>query len=141
MEAYKLNPEEWGVNVQPDSGSPANFAVYTARGEFVLEEISITCNKNTVPGDKSALNPSGITLGIPALTTRGLLEDHMDTVVDFIHRGLMLAKEIGHTCGSKLVDFKNAFHNDKNFSAKVKSLRDEVEKFSEKFPMPGCKDL
>lgn len=61
----------------------------------------------------------------------------MDTVVDFIHRGLMLAKEIG----PKLVDFKNAFHNDKNFSAKVKSLRDEVEKFSEKFPMPGCKDL
>lgn len=29
LELYKLNPEEWGVNVQPYSGSPANFAVYT----------------------------------------------------------------------------------------------------------------
>jgi len=33
LEAYNLNPEEWGVNVQPYSGSPANFAVYAAIAE------------------------------------------------------------------------------------------------------------
>ena len=32
--------------------------------------MNVSCNKNTVPGDKSALNPSGVRLGTPALTTR-----------------------------------------------------------------------
>lgn len=53
----------------------------------LLEEISIACNKNTVPGDKSAMNPGGIRLGTPALTTRGLTEDHMDQVAAFIDEG------------------------------------------------------
>lgn len=59
-----------------------------AKAEKLLESISIACNKNTTPGDKSAMNPSGIRLGTPALTTRGLNEEHIDKVVDFIHRGI-----------------------------------------------------
>lgn len=58
-----------------------------ARAEKVLEEISIACNKNTVPGDKSALNPGGIRLGTPAITTRGLKESDVDRVVEFIDQG------------------------------------------------------
>ena len=58
-----------------------------ARAERILEEISIACNKNTVPGDKSALNPGGIRLGTPALTTRGLDEAAIDKVVEFIDEG------------------------------------------------------
>jgi len=110
-----------------------------ARAEFILEEISIACNKNTVPGDKSALNPSGIRLGTPALTTRGLLESNMDDVVSFIDRGLKLSKEIAAVSGPKLVDFKSACHSDA-FLGKIKALRQEVEDYSGKFPLPGYEE-
>lgn len=40
-----------------------------AKAEKILEDVSIACNKNTVPGDQSALNPSGIRLGELVLLT------------------------------------------------------------------------
>jgi len=111
-----------------------------ARAEYILEEISIACNKNTVPGDKSALNPSGIRLGTPALTTRGFVEADMDRVVEWMDRGLKLSKEITAVSGPKLVDFKEACHSDK-FAGTIKALREEVENFSATFPLPGLGDL
>jgi glycine hydroxymethyltransferase len=111
-----------------------------ARGEKILEDITIACNKNTVPGDKSALNPSGIRLGTPALTTRGLKEQDIDKVVDFIHRGLQLSKEVVKVSGPKLVDFKRVLQEDNTFVQKVNELREEVQAFSRTFPMPGYPD-
>ncbi|GFG32869.1 hypothetical protein Cfor_06358 [Coptotermes formosanus] len=111
-----------------------------ARAEKILEDISIACNKNTVPGDKSALNPSGIRLGTPALTTRGLKEQDIDKVVDFIHRGLQLSKEVTKVSGPKLVDFKRVLKEDNTFVQKVHQLREEVEEFSRNFPLPGYPD-
>lgn len=108
-----------------------------ARAEYILEEILIACNKNTVPGDKSALNPSGIRLGTPALTTRGFTEEHIDEVVSFIDRGLKLAREIGAAAPTpKLADFKATAHKEP-FGARVAALREEVELYSERFPLPG----
>jgi glycine hydroxymethyltransferase len=51
-----------------------------ARVEAVLERANVALNKNTVPGDKSALIPGGIRVGTPALTSRGLDEEHFDQV-------------------------------------------------------------
>ncbi|XP_051176031.1 serine hydroxymethyltransferase isoform X1 [Leptopilina boulardi] len=111
-----------------------------AKGEKILEEISIACNKNTVPGDKSALNPSGIRLGTPALTTRGLKEDDIDSVVDFIDRGLKLAKEATALSGPKLVDYVKVLQTNDVIKEKITSLRSEVEKFSNQFSLPGFED-
>ncbi|HZJ73550.1 MAG TPA: serine hydroxymethyltransferase [Perlabentimonas sp.] len=53
--------------------------------ESVLELADITINKNMVPFDsRSPFQTSGIRLGTPAITTRGLKEEHMPIVVDFI---------------------------------------------------------
>ena len=45
-------------------------ALSGGKGEYILEAVGISCNKNTVPGDQSALNPSGVRFGTQALTTR-----------------------------------------------------------------------
>uniref|UniRef100_T1IRF2 Serine hydroxymethyltransferase n=1 Tax=Strigamia maritima TaxID=126957 RepID=T1IRF2_STRMM len=103
----------------------------------ILEEISIACNKNTVPGDKSALNPGGIRLGTPALTTRNLKESDIEKVVDFIDKGIKLALQIKSTSGPTLKEFKDTLNNNSQFQDNIKQLRNEVETFASNFPMPG----
>merc|ERR1712137_440464 len=108
-----------------------------AKGEKILEEIGIACNKNTVPGDKSAMNPSGIRLGTPALTTRGLKEQDIDQVVNFIDLGLQLARDISQAAGPKLADFERLLNQDETFRQRVHDIHQQVEAFAASFPMPG----
>ena len=62
------------------------------KAEQVLNKADITLNKNMVPfDDKSAFVTSGIRVGVPAITTRGMLENHMETVVELIDRSLVNA--------------------------------------------------
>lgn len=110
----------------------------------LLEEVAVACNKNTVPGDQSALNPGGIRLGTPALTTRGLKEEHMDDVADFIHRGIKLSIEIRNKgIGDKklsplqeMAEFNKLLLEPEN-AEKVKALKEEIENYAKKFFMPG----
>ena len=58
--------------------------------ENALVKAEITVNKNMVPfDDKSPFITSGIRVGTPAITTRGLVEEDMETIVEFIDRVLM----------------------------------------------------
>ena len=53
--------------------------------EKLLDAANITCNKNTIPNDpKSPFVTSGIRLGTPAVTSRGLNEEDMDQVAEAI---------------------------------------------------------
>jgi glycine hydroxymethyltransferase len=60
------------------------------KAQETLDKAHITLNKNSVPfDDKSPFVTSGIRVGVPAITTRGMKESHMQTVVDFVDRVLM----------------------------------------------------
>ncbi len=60
------------------------------KAQETLDKAHITVNKNAVPyDDKSPFITSGIRVGVPAITTRGMKEKHMQTVVDLLDKVLM----------------------------------------------------
>ena len=97
---------------------------------------SFAVNKNTCPGDKSALRPGGLRIGAPALTTRMMKTKDFEQVADFIDRGIQLGLEVQKVSGSEQKKFEEVLLGDQ-FKSRVEALRNEVEEFSIKFPMPG----
>jgi len=109
------------------------FDLTGSKMEKLLDAISISTNKNTIPGDKSALTPGGIRLGTCALTTRGLQESDMAIVADFLDRSIKIAVAIQQTSGKMVKDFVAALPA----NADIAALRAEVEAFAIRFAMPG----
>jgi len=107
-----------------------------ARLERVCELSSITLNKNTTPKDKSALNPSGVRLGAPALTSRGFKEEDFQKVADFLDTAADIAID-AKAQTKKLADYRAFLLEDPAISARITQLRTDVEAFARLFPMPG----
>lgn len=105
------------------------------KAELVCENVSIVCNKNTVPGDKSALSPSGLRIGTPAMTSRGLVEKDFLKVGEFISRAIQVTQDIQTTSGKKLTDFKRVMNE--NPPGTMLELKQEVEDFASRFELPG----
>jgi glycine hydroxymethyltransferase len=80
-----------------------------------LHTAGITVNKNLIPFDlQSAFTTSGIRIGTPAVTTRGMKEQEMTNIAELI------VKVISHIQDEAL----------------IKSVRKDVEKLCKKFPLP-----
>merc|ERR1719261_1971015 len=105
------------------------------KAELICENVSIVCNKNIVPGDKSALSPSGLRIGTPAMTSRGLVEADFLKVGDFISRAVKVTQDIQTTSGKKLSDFKRVMKE--NPPGTMLELKQEVEDFASRFELPG----
>ncbi|TAH04250.1 MAG: serine hydroxymethyltransferase [Sphingobacteriales bacterium] len=84
------------------------------KAQETLDKAHITLNKNAVPfDDKSPFVTSGIRVGVPAATTRGLNEAHMETVVGFIDKVLMHADD----------------------ATVIEGVKEEVKAFMQQFPL------
>ena len=87
-----------------------------SEAEFALGEAGITVNKNAIPFDKNPpMKPSGIRLGTPALTTRGMGEGEMRTIAAWIAEALEHRSDTG----------------------RLKQIRGQVAELAEKFPLYG----
>ena len=109
-----------------------------ARVERVLELACMATNKNTIPGDTSALMPGGIRMGTPALTSRGLLEDDFARVAHFFDRAVKIALKLKSTeQGAKLKSFRELCSVGPSVDPELEKLRKEVSDFACSFPTVG----
>ena len=84
------------------------------KAQETLDKANITLNKNAVPyDDKSPFVTSGIRVGVPSITTRGMNEAHMQIVVDLIDKVLMNIDDEGV----------------------IASVKEEVKTFMKQFPL------
>ena len=63
----------------------------------ILDMVGIVVNKNTIPGDETAAHPSGIRLGTPWVTQRGLREPEMEQIADIIARTMESTEPVAYT--------------------------------------------
>jgi glycine hydroxymethyltransferase len=84
-----------------------------------LEEVNITLNKNSIPFDeRKPWDPSGVRIGTPAITTRGMKEKEMVKIAEYIDR----------TLKSKSKE-------------EIINIKEEIKTFTKDFPIPGIYNL
>ena len=108
-----------------------------ARVEAVLEQVNIACNKNTTPGDKSALTPMGIRIGAPAMTSRGLGEEDFKKIAQYIDICIKLCKKVQSELpkeANKLKDFKSKVAS--GSVDEINNLKKEIASWAVTFPLP-----
>ena len=110
-----------------------NKGISGSKLEYICESVDISINKNSVYGDKSALNPGGVRLGTSALTTRGFTEDDFKLVAELINDCTILAQDIQKISGPKLVDFKKTLETTKEFKNRQDGIRTRVNQLAESF--------
>ena len=92
-----------------------NKGITGSQAEDALSRVSITVNKNTIPGEtRSPMDPSGIRIGLAALTSRGVAQGDMQKIADWINTALS-----------------------SDSASELDQVRGEVQSFAKGLPLPG----
>ena len=96
--------------------------------ERALDMVGLTLNANTVPGDKGgAFRPSGVRLGTPAVTTRGMKEAEMKQIADWM-------KQVMEICQKTKTE---EALEEPEFKSELDKIHQEVITLSKQFKVPG----
>lgn len=94
----------------------SSFGIDGKVAEHAMDKIGLTLNANAIPNDTLPMfTPSGIRLGTPAITSRGLKEEHMPQIAEWMVQAIEFRED----------------------EAKLAELREEVRELSKKFPLPS----
>jgi glycine hydroxymethyltransferase len=108
-----------------------NKGISGGKAEKILDYVGISVNKNTIPGDASALNPSGIRIGTPAITTRGFKEKDMVYLADVLNRVIDIGAKIQVENNPKTIkDFTQYFES----YTELKIIESEIQTRMSNFP-------
>ncbi|CAH0004691.1 unnamed protein product [Clonostachys byssicola] len=151
--------EKGGLGYRVVSGGTDNHLVLVdlkpqgvdgSRVERVLELVGVASNKNTVPGDRSALVPGGLRMGTPAMTSRGFNENDFVRVADIVDRAVHItvrvdkaarkaAEERGEKSPGKVKFFMDHLGNGENYPD-ILQLRSELEDWVGTYPLPWASE-
>lgn len=93
-----------------------SFGIHGGEAEAVMDAVGLNLNKNVIPDDPlPPFRPSGIRLGTPALTTRGLTEGHMAQLADWMHAAILARSD----------------------DAKLAAIKSGVVEFARQYPLPS----
>lgn len=93
----------------------SSFNIGGSEAEKIFDNLGLSVNKNLIPNDsRSPFDPSGVRLGTPAATTRGMVENDMDLISDWMYKAIVN-------------------RDDQNFS---NNLKREIVEYCQKFPIP-----
>ena len=101
-----------------------------------LSAAGIVTNRNTVPADINPFYPSGVRIGTPAVTTRGMKEHEMEKIAEWITEVVAIIKD-EHLPEAKeqrqayIADFKKRIQDD----ARIKIIRNLVKDLCAQFPL------